>query len=114
MLGFSRTSSRRFQAKAVNCQSREKPRSPQCYGPTLQCRMNVVNIVSTSASHTMAEEKVASPVNSTGEDDKKPAEGPSPPPDGGLDAWLQVVGGFCLFFNTWGILNAFGVYQVSI
>lgn len=26
---------------------------------------------------------------------------PGPPPNGGLQAWLQVLGGFCLFFNTW-------------
>jgi MFS family permease len=32
-------------------------------------------------------------------------------PNGGLQAWLHVVGGFVLFFNTWGILNAFGVFQ---
>ncbi|KAL9110678.1 MAG: hypothetical protein Q9227_004855 [Pyrenula ochraceoflavens] len=40
-----------------------------------------------------------------------PVGGPSPPPNGGLQAWLHVAGGFSLFFNTWGILNAFGVYQ---
>jgi hypothetical protein len=34
-----------------------------------------------------------------------------PPPDGGLKAWLQVIAGFMLFFNTWGLLNTFGVYQ---
>ncbi|PYH75101.1 MFS monocarboxylate transporter [Aspergillus vadensis CBS 113365] len=34
-----------------------------------------------------------------------------PPPDGGLTAWLQVVGAFLLFFNSWGILNAYGVFQ---
>jgi hypothetical protein len=27
------------------------------------------------------------------------------PPDGGLKAWLQVLGSWMLFFNTWGILN---------
>ncbi|KAF2226737.1 putative monocarboxylate transporter [Elsinoe ampelina] len=32
-------------------------------------------------------------------------------PDGGLQAWLQVAGGFSLFFNTWGNLNTFGVFQ---
>lgn len=32
-------------------------------------------------------------------------------PNGGLQAWLTVLGGFMLFFNTWGILNAFGVFQ---
>jgi hypothetical protein len=36
---------------------------------------------------------------------------PEGPPDGGLKAWLQVVAGFMLFFNTWGLLNTFGVYQ---
>lgn len=37
--------------------------------------------------------------------------GPGPVPNGGLQAWLHVVAGFVLFFNTWGILNAFGVFQ---
>jgi hypothetical protein len=32
-------------------------------------------------------------------------------PNGGLQAWLQVVAGFALFFNTFGILNTFGVFQ---
>lgn len=41
----------------------------------------------------------------------KPAPGPGPIPDGGVQAWLQVAGGFSLFFNTWGLINAFGVYQ---
>ncbi|EFE38640.1 hypothetical protein TRV_06689 [Trichophyton verrucosum HKI 0517] len=26
-------------------------------------------------------------------------------------AWLQVLGAFCLNLNTWGLMNAFGVYQ---
>ena len=26
-------------------------------------------------------------------------------------AWLQVVASFCIFFNTWGLLNAYGVFQ---
>ncbi|KAJ5797808.1 uncharacterized protein N7503_007104 [Penicillium pulvis] len=46
---------------------------------------------------------------------KEPPKGPPmmgpPPPNGGLVAWLHVAGGFMLFFNTWGILNAFGVFQ---
>ncbi|KAG0651908.1 Aspyridones efflux apdF [Hyphodiscus hymeniophilus] len=32
-------------------------------------------------------------------------------PNGGLQAWLHVLGAAMLFFNTWGILNAFGVFQ---
>jgi hypothetical protein len=34
-----------------------------------------------------------------------------PPPDGGLTAWLQVVGGHFLFMNTWGIINAYGMFD---
>ncbi|KAK9778625.1 putative Major facilitator superfamily domain-containing protein [Seiridium cardinale] len=33
------------------------------------------------------------------------------PPDGGLTAWLQVLGSFCLYWNTWGLVNAYGVFQ---
>ena len=32
-------------------------------------------------------------------------------PNGGLKAWLQVLGSFFLFFNSWGIINTFGTYQ---
>lgn len=32
-------------------------------------------------------------------------------PNGGLVAWLQVLSGFFLFFNSWGLINAFGVFQ---
>ncbi|MCJ1473385.1 hypothetical protein MMC13_002036 [Lambiella insularis] len=39
------------------------------------------------------------------------ANGPGPPPNGGLAAWLQVLGSFMLFFNTFGYLNTFGVFQ---
>lgn len=34
-----------------------------------------------------------------------------PPPDGGLWAWLQVVAALFCNFNSWGVVNAFGVYQ---
>jgi hypothetical protein len=27
-----------------------------------------------------------------------------PPPDGGLQAWLQILAGFSIFFNTWGLI----------
>ncbi|KAK4237898.1 riboflavin transporter MCH5 [Achaetomium macrosporum] len=40
-----------------------------------------------------------------------PSTSPGPPPNGGLVAWLQVVGGFVLFFNTWGMLSTFPVFQ---
>jgi len=34
-----------------------------------------------------------------------------PPPNGGILAWTQVLAGFAIFFNTWGHLNTFGVFQ---
>ncbi|KAH8883579.1 MFS general substrate transporter [Thozetella sp. PMI_491] len=34
-----------------------------------------------------------------------------PVPDGGLQAWLQVVGAFFLWFNTWGLLGSYGSFQ---
>lgn len=41
-----------------------------------------------------------------------PAQTGAPPaPNGGITAWLQVLGVFMIFFNSWGILNTFGVYQ---
>ncbi|KAK7943674.1 uncharacterized protein PG986_012787 [Apiospora aurea] len=41
----------------------------------------------------------------------QPQAGPPPAPNGGITAWLQVLGAFMIFFNSWGILNTFGVYQ---
>lgn len=34
-------------------------------------------------------------------------------PNGGLKAWLQVLGAFFLFFNSWGVTNTFGVYLTT-
>lgn len=41
---------------------------------------------------------------------------PAPPgmpvqPNGGFDAWLQVLGCFFVYFNTWGLIISFGVFQ---
>ncbi|KAL8848454.1 MAG: hypothetical protein Q9221_006505 [Calogaya cf. arnoldii] len=32
-------------------------------------------------------------------------------PNGGLHAWMQVLGPFFLVFNSWGLVNSFGAYQ---
>ncbi|CAK7217944.1 hypothetical protein SCUCBS95973_003320 [Sporothrix curviconia] len=40
-------------------------------------------------------------------------DGPPPPPNGGTRAWLQVLGAFFLNFNTWGIVNSYGVFQAE-
>lgn len=36
---------------------------------------------------------------------------PAPVPDGGLQAWLQVLSSFMLFLNSFGLTTAFGVFQ---
>ncbi|KAI9042124.1 monocarboxylate permease-like protein [Aspergillus affinis] len=33
------------------------------------------------------------------------------PPNRGFRAWTQVMGSFFLFFNSWGVVNTFGVFQ---
>ncbi|KEQ68568.1 MFS general substrate transporter [Aureobasidium namibiae CBS 147.97] len=42
---------------------------------------------------------------------KSHARPPLYQPDGGLAAWLQVVGSFLINMNNWGLANSFGVYQ---
>lgn len=32
-------------------------------------------------------------------------------PNGGVQAWLQVLGAFCIYFNTWGLLSSYGSFQ---
>ncbi|KAM0553130.1 hypothetical protein ACHAPJ_007680 [Fusarium lateritium] len=36
---------------------------------------------------------------------------PGEPPDGGLQAWLQVLTGHLVAFNSWGYLISFGIFQ---
>jgi len=36
---------------------------------------------------------------------------PEPPPDGGLQAWSQVIAGHLIMFATWGYINSFGFFQ---
>lgn len=36
---------------------------------------------------------------------------PTPPPDGGLPAWLAVFCAHLIVMNTWGFINTFGVFQ---
>ncbi|QNP96474.1 MFS transporter asaE [Yarrowia lipolytica] len=51
--------------------------------------------------------------SSTSNLENSPTLTPCPPafPDGGLEAWLQVLGGFCILFNSWGVTTTMGVYQ---
>ena len=35
-------------------------------------------------------------------------------PEGGLRGWLAVAGSFLVYFSSFGVINSFGVFQVSI
>lgn len=39
-----------------------------------------------------------------------PGFSPADFPDGGLEAWLVVAGGFCALFSTFGLVNCVGVF----
>ncbi|KAJ6101936.1 hypothetical protein N7486_004363 [Penicillium sp. IBT 16267x] len=55
--------------------------------------------------------------NMNGSTTESPAETPAEKPidefkfDHGLVSWLQVLGSFFLFFNSWGVINTWGAYQ---
>lgn len=36
---------------------------------------------------------------------------PAPPPDGGTQAWVQVLMGHLVMINSWGYLTSFGIFQ---
>ncbi|KAF2015820.1 MFS general substrate transporter, partial [Aaosphaeria arxii CBS 175.79] len=36
---------------------------------------------------------------------------PGPPPDGGIQAWTQVICAWLAILNTWGFVNSFGAFQ---
>ncbi|KAM7194060.1 putative major facilitator superfamily transporter protein [Naviculisporaceae sp. PSN 640] len=45
------------------------------------------------------------------QDGDTPHPHPPPGPDGGLQAWLQVLGSTIILVLIWGLINTFGVYQ---
>jgi MFS family permease len=42
--------------------------------------------------------------------DNQNSTGPGPVPDGGLQAWLQVLGSWVVLVDTWGVINSFGLW----
>jgi len=60
------------------------------------------------ATHSIQEKETASDEGPPADTaDAEAAAKPDGPPNGGLRAWLQVVGAFVLLFNTWYGLVAF-------
>ena len=60
------------------------------------------------AADGASEHDISDPSSPTDEEKATPPaqkDAPEPPPNGGTKAWLQVLGAWMLFFNTWGILK---------
>ncbi|KAJ6013847.1 hypothetical protein N7540_008438 [Penicillium herquei] len=64
-----------------------------------------------SKSESSIPDPVVDSDNSTTENQTPEKSPVPPPPNGGLNAWLQVAAAFFLFFNSWGLVNTFGVFQ---
>ena len=69
----------------------------------------------TSQDSTEVETKLPSEgITGAGPTEGPRERGPPPVPDGGFVAWLQCAAGFCIFFNTWGLLNSFGLLEQPV
>jgi MFS family permease len=87
----------------MNCpidMSKEIP-TPDFHNNTTNPSTSSTNITHKSELDNVAKPPLSTTNNST----------PAPPPNGGLQAWIQVACGFLLFFNTWGLTSTFSVFQ---
>ncbi|CAH0040467.1 unnamed protein product [Clonostachys solani] len=66
--------------------------------------MNITKEATESSSSP--EDTTSTPPNSG-----NPVVAPDSIPNQGLRAWMQVVGSFCLYFNTWGLISSYGTFQ---
>ncbi|KAI1126930.1 major facilitator superfamily domain-containing protein [Nemania abortiva] len=75
--------------------------------PDASSSLNGLRLSDTEKPKPSAEDLLAAQ-----EEQQQPARPPpSAAPNGGLVAWLQVLGSWCLSFNCWGIVNTYGVFQ---
>jgi hypothetical protein len=68
------------------------------YDSTLPPLSPVYSSASTLEDSLDVEANISAPAQST---DPEKSDDPGPPPNGGFHAWLQVLGSFFLFFNSW-------------
>ncbi len=69
------------------------------------------------STQTDCEETIIAPASTRTDDaetaieESEPAPPPDSPPDGGARAWIQVLMGHLVVFNTWGYINTYGAFQ---
>lgn len=91
-------------------QSRTDPSSEDVAGLTPRLASGTGPATSPSAETTTDGVTDASPEGG-GAGAGAAAAAQSPIPNGGLQAWLQVLGSWVVLVATWGLVNTFGVYQ---
>lgn len=65
----------------------------------------------TAKNEIDTEAPTASPAHPTIPKAEAPSNAAPTIPDGGLEAWLQVLGSWVVLVDTWGLVNSFGVFQ---
>ena len=68
---------------------------------------------SKSLMDSKATKSAASSFVETKQEAPRPVLPAAKPKDGGYFAWLQCAGSFCLFLNSWGLVNSFGPCSCS-
>lgn len=91
---------------------------PGGHGPSPVAAMEKDMENTYSSESDRADGEVSTPIQDDDKADTSPAAPPTTAarsadevPDGGLTAWLQVVGSAAILVNTWGVINTFGVFQ---
>jgi hypothetical protein len=69
---------------------------------------------SSATSHDLTGEKPDNERETHDAEDPQNWSSAEPPPDGGLQAWLMVLGAWCALFCTFGWINSMSTYQSGI
>ncbi|KAH8880777.1 MFS general substrate transporter [Thozetella sp. PMI_491] len=80
--------------------------APQLAAPSLAGLLKQPDSSTSDADRIVDVEKLERP-----SDDSRDRISSPPAPDGGLQAWLQVLAAHLVLFNSWGYINSFGIFQ---
>ncbi|KAK1542289.1 major facilitator superfamily transporter [Colletotrichum paranaense] len=88
--------------------SNESPRDQEKDASTREAAIDTSVIATDNTSSNDSPPTSSSQASPTAE---KSTTTPAGPPDGGLQAWLHILGSFFIYFNTWGLISSFGAFQ---
>ncbi|KAK1689531.1 major facilitator superfamily transporter [Colletotrichum godetiae] len=87
--------------------SNDGPRDPEKDNSTREAAIDT-SVIATDNTGSSDSPPTSSQASPTAE---KSTTTPAGPPDGGLQAWLHILGSFFIYFNTWGLISSFGAFQ---